>query len=72
MTKDIFAFVRSAPERPFGPPGSSNPISVADERRSASKRAAFGAAGIVFVLMGVAVGVLILRFMLIFAYSFLR
>ncbi|MBV8089031.1 MAG: hypothetical protein JO139_05555 [Alphaproteobacteria bacterium] len=72
MAKDIYAFARSVPEHPSRLPGASNPIRVADERRSASKRAALGAAGIVFVLMGVAIGVLTLRFMLMFAYSFLR
>jgi hypothetical protein len=72
LAKDIYAFARSAPEHPFRPTGARNHISVVDKRRSAPKRAALGAAGIVFVLMAVAIGVLTLRFMLIFAYSFLR
>ena len=72
MTKDIFALTRSVPERPSRLIGVGNRIRVADARRRASKRAALGVAGIVFVLMGVAIGVLTLRFMLIFAYSFLQ
>jgi hypothetical protein len=72
LAKDMYVLARSAPGRPSGLPSARNHISVVDKRRSASKRAALGAAGIVFVLMAVAIGVLTLRFMLIFAYSFLR
>jgi hypothetical protein len=72
LARDIYAFARSASERLSRLPGTTNHISVVDKRRSVSKRAALGAAGIMFVLMAVAIGVLTLRFVLIFAYNFLR
>jgi hypothetical protein len=46
--------------------------STVRHRRRKRHRAALGAAGTLFVLMGVAIGVLTLRFILVFAHSVLQ
>lgn len=52
-------------------PNSINDATVRHERRM-RPRAALGAAGTLLVLMGVAIGVLAIRFILVFAHTVLQ
>ena len=69
MTKDAFVFTRSGPDHSSGVPGSIGTATIPHELRRAGRRATFGAAGTALVLMGIAIGVLIIRFGLVLAHD---
>ena len=67
----LFDFPRAGTERHQMAPSSVNHSTVPHEHR-ARPRAGLGAAGTMLVLMGVAIGVLTIRFMLVFAHTVLQ
>ena len=69
MARDAFVFTRSGPDHSSGEPGSIRRATIPHQRRRAGRRATFGAAGTTLVLMGIAIGVLIIRFGLVLAHD---
>jgi hypothetical protein len=69
LAKDAFVLTRSGPDHPSMVPDSIGTATLPYERRRAGQRATFGAAGTALVLMGIAMGVLIIRFALVLAHD---
>ena len=69
MARDAFVFMRSGPDHSSGVPGSIGTVTIPHQRQRAGRRATFGAAGTALVLMGTAIGVLIIRFGLVLVHD---
>ena len=67
----FFDLARAGAMRQPMAPNSVNHATVRHEQR-VRPRAALGAAGTLLVLMGVAIGVLMIRFILVLAHTFLQ
>lgn len=68
----LFDFARAGAVRHPMASSSVNHATVRHEKQSTWARAALGVVGTLFVLMGVAIGVLTLRFILVFAHGVLQ
>ena len=68
----LFDLPRAGAVRQAIAPNSVDHAPVRHEQQRTWVRAALGVAGTVFVLMGVAIGVLALSFILVFAHGFLQ
>ena len=69
LAKDAFVLTRSGPDHSSGVSGSIGTATIPYQRRRAGQRAKFGAAGTALVLMGIAMGVLTIRFALVLAHD---
>jgi hypothetical protein len=68
----IFDFARAGAVRQQMAPSSISYSNLAHERQRTRPRATLGAIGTLLVLMGVAMGVLTIRFVLVFAHTVLQ
>jgi hypothetical protein len=68
----VFDFARAGAVRQQMAPSSINYSNLAHVRQRTRPRAALGAIGTLLVLMGVAMGVLTIRFILVFAHTVLQ
>ena len=69
LSKDALVLTRSGPDHSSRAAGSIGTASIPHQRRGARQRTAFGAAGTALVLMGIAMGVLVIRFALVLAHE---
>jgi hypothetical protein len=69
LAKHAFIFTRSGPDHSPTVAGAMGTVSVPYQRLRAGQRAKFGAAGTALVLMGIAMGVLVIRFALVLAHD---
>lgn len=67
----VFDFARAGVVRQQTAPGSVTGSTVSNQPRT-RPRAALGSIGTLLVLMGVAIGVLTIRFILVFAHTVLQ
>jgi hypothetical protein len=68
----LFDFPKAGAVRQQMAPSSFNHSAIARERQRTRPRGALGAIGTLLVLMGIAIGVLTIRFILVFAHTVLQ
>jgi hypothetical protein len=69
LANDAFVLTRSGLDHSSRAAGSIGTATVPYQQPTAGQRAKFGAAGTALVLMGIAMGVLVIRFALVLAHD---